>query len=156
PSLSQPAIVRPGYRTVVQTENPGHDVSEFLGYRQWAGASAKNPPADFVALEFGAECGGQVRDGAGEFDRAFGQAGLHHGQIVLMSEGVDFREIVGIGATRSGELLASEIAALVSKSSVEQQANPALSDISDAAGSATNQDGYFDWHFRIKFADDSG
>src|SRR5439155_20340776 len=117
-------------------------------------ASAKDPSTDAVAFQMCAERGRDVSDGSSQFDRAPGNAGLHHGQIMFVGKIVDRLQIFRVSTTRGGELFPTQIAAVFRKTSAQEHGSLARFAISGAGAAATNQDSNFDSLIGIKSAGD--
>src|SRR5580700_8420370 len=94
-------------RPVIEAEDALDDTSEVRGKVNRAGAAAEVAIGVLVVGEIHAECRTQRRDGSGKNHSAAGLTDFGDGQIMLVSESFQAREVFGIGAVICGELFGS-------------------------------------------------
>src|SRR5215472_10436122 len=110
PSLGLPET-GPGLAPVVEAEHALYNPGEFRRNHNRSGTSPEGTFGMLVVGEPHLKGGAQGRDRPGEHYRASGEAGLHHGQVVLVGEGLDFGHVSRVSTVARSELLPGKVLA---------------------------------------------
>ena len=102
-----------GLRPVIETENALHNSVQVRRDEDGPGAPAERAAGMLVVGQVYAISRAHGGDGSGKNHGAPGGAHFHDRQVMVVSECLDFVQIVGIGAVSGGEFFAAQVFALM-------------------------------------------